>query len=121
MKKFKIINWISTGLLTAMLLMAVSMYFAKHTDIAQSFTTMGYPTYIIYPLAIAKLLGLLAVWIIKNKTIKEWAYAGFFFNFVLAFFAHFMIGDGEFGGAIVALLLLGTSYFSMKKVNSVIA
>lgn len=119
MKKFKIINWISTGLLTAMLLMAVSMYFAKHAEMAAGFEGYGYPSYLIYILAIAKPLGLLAIWINKSKVLKEWAYAGFFFNFVLAFLAHFMIGDGEFGGAIVALLLLGVSYFSWKKIETI--
>ncbi|NOU61772.1 DoxX family protein [Marinifilum caeruleilacunae] len=121
MKKFKIINWISTGLLTTMMLMSVVLYFTEHSEMVKGFELYGYPSYIIYPLAIAKIFGLLAIWFCKNKVIKEWAYAGFFFNFVLAFLAHFMIGDGEFGGAIVAILLLAASYFTMKKTDSVIA
>lgn len=50
-----------------------------------------------------------------SKTLKEWAYAGFFFDFVLAFFAHFMVNDGEFGGALIAILLVSVSYISWKK------
>jgi len=49
--------------------------------------------------------------------LKEWAYAGFFFDFVLAFFAHFMVNDGEFAPALVALVLLFTSYGSWKKLT----
>ncbi len=42
----------------------------------------------------------------------------FFFAFVLAFFAHYMIGDGEQMGAVVATILLLTSYFTEKKIQA---
>ena len=117
MKKNKIIYYAVTGLLTAMLLMSVGMYIFKHDMVAEMFGTFGYPTYIIYPLAVAKLLGLFAIWNPNFKTLKEWAYAGFFFDFVLAFFAHFMVGDGEQGGAIIATVLLTVSYIFSKRIN----
>ena len=104
MKKNKVIYWISTGLLTALMIMSVGMYVFNNAEISQAFEHLGYPTYIIYPLAFVKILGLIAIWTDKSKTIKEWAYAGFFFDFVLAFFAHFMVGDGEFAPAIIAIL-----------------
>jgi len=37
------------------------MYFFNHEEVAAMFTNFGYPTYIIYPYATAKLLGLLAM------------------------------------------------------------
>jgi hypothetical protein len=115
MKKIKITYWISTGLLTAMMLMSAGMYFFNYEMISETFTNLGYPAYVIYPLGIAKILGLVAIWSGISKSLKEWAYAGFFFDFVLAFFAHLMIGDGEFGGAVIATILLFVSYFSWKK------
>ncbi len=115
MKRDKIIYYIATGLLTLLMLYSVSMYFFKHDAVSQMFTNFGYPSYIIYPYAVAKLLGLFAIWNPNFKTIKEWAYAGFFFAFVLAFFAHYMIGDGEQMGALIALVLLTISYIFYKK------
>jgi len=115
MKKTKIAYYVSTGLLTLMMLLSVSMYFFKNADITKSFEAFGYPTYLIYPLAIAKLLGLITLWFIKNNSLKEWAYAGFFFNFTLAFFAHLMIKDGEQFGALIAIVLLFISYKFSKK------
>lgn len=115
MKNPKLPYWISTGLLTALMLMSVGMYFFKTADIQQVFETLGYPAYIVLPLGIAKLAGLAAIWFVDNRSLKEWAYAGFFFDFVLAFFAHIMIGDGEFAGALVATVLLGASYYFWKK------
>ena len=119
MKRDKIIYYVATGLLTALMLFSVSMYFFKHDDVAEMFTAFGYPTYIIYPYAVAKLLGVFALWNPNFKAIKEWAYAGFFFAFILAFFAHYMIGDGEQTGALVAFILLIVSYIFNKRINKV--
>lgn len=114
-KTTKLIYWIATGLLSTMMVMSGFMYFFNHAHVAEEFQKLGYPTYIICPLALAKLLGVVAILTNKNKTLKEWAYAGFFFDFVLAFFAHLYIGDGEFPGALIALVLLFVSYFFGKK------
>lgn len=114
MKTNKIIYYVSTGLLTILLLFSAGMYFFNHDEIAGVFTNLGYPSYIIYPYGIAKILGLIAIWLVNSKTLKEWAYAGFFFAFVLAFFAHVMKGDGEQMGAIMAMILLIVSYIFKK-------
>ncbi|TXG39683.1 DoxX family protein [Seonamhaeicola maritimus] len=117
MKRDKIIFYISTGLLSLLMLFSASMYFFNHEEISGMFKSFGYPTYIIYPYGAAKLLGLFAIWNPNFKAIKEWAYAGFFFAFILAFFAHFMIGDGEQAGAIIAMILLIISYIFNKRIN----
>ena len=111
-KTNNIIYWITTGLLTGLMLMSAGMYLFNNDVIRVAFTKLGYPTYLIYPLAALKILGLVAIWTNKSKTLKEWAYAGFFFNFVLALAAHLYVKDGEFAPALVAILLLVTSYFS---------
>ncbi|MDO6596902.1 DoxX family protein [Oceanihabitans sp. 2_MG-2023] len=118
MKRDKIIFYVATGLLTLIMLFSVSMYFFKHEDVALMFTNFGYPTYIIYPYAVAKLLGVFALWNPNFKTIKEWAYAGFFFAFILAFFAHYMISDGGQMTALVAMVLLVVSYIFNKKIQN---
>jgi len=114
-KTNKIIYWVATGLLSIMMLMSVGMYFFNHAEVSKTFNALGFPTYIIYPLAIAKLLGLVGIWTNKIKALKDWAYAGFFFNFILAIAAHVMIKDGEHMPAIVALVLLLVSYWYSKK------
>lgn len=100
----------STGLLSALMIFSVGMYLFNHEMVADMFTRLGYPTYIIYPLALAKILGLVAIWTKKSQTLKEWAYAGFFFDFVLASSGHIMVNDGEWYAAFVALVLLLVSY-----------
>ena len=117
MKRDKIIYSVSTGLLTLLMLFSAGMYIFNNEAVQGMFTSFGYPTYIIYPLAIAKLLGVFTIWNSKFNTLKEWAYAGFFFDFVLAFFAHKMINDGEETGAIIALVLLTVSYVFSKRIK----
>ncbi len=112
MSKAKIIYLVATGLLTALLLMAVGMYVFNNPATQVAFTTLGYPTYLIYPLAAAKILGLAAIWSNAVPRLTKMAYAGFFFNFVLAVTAHLAVGDGQFPGAFMALLFLGASYWA---------
>jgi len=114
-KRNKIIYYISTGLLTASMSISILMYVFAHDVALEAFTKLGFPTFIIYPLAAAKLLGLIAIWTGKSKMLKEWAYAGFTFNLILATSAHLSIGDGEFAPALVALILVITSYVFNKK------
>jgi len=117
MKRDQIIYYVSTGLLTLLMLFSAGMYIFNNEAVQEMFISFGYPTYIIYPLAIAKLLGLFAIWNPKFNTLKEWAYAGFFFDFLLAFFAHKMIGDGEEMGAIMAFVLVIVSYIFSKRIK----
>lgn len=118
MKTTKTIYYISTVLLSIIMLFSAKMYLFNHEMVSGFFTNLGYPTYIIYPLAILKILGLIALWFIKSKSLKEWAYAGFFFAFIFAFFAHVMIGDGEQGASIAAMIFLITSYVTHKKITN---
>jgi len=116
MKINKIIYWSTTGLVSALLLMSSGMYIFKNEMIQQAFTGLGYPTYLIYPLVLAKISAIVVLLTKKKSILKEWAYAGLLFDFVLAFFAHIMIKDGEQMMALTAIVLLVTSYFFGKKV-----
>jgi len=116
-KRNRIIYLVATGFLTLMMLGSAGMYFYDYPMVSETFAKLGFPTYIIYPLAIAKILGLIAIWTKKSQMLKEWAYAGFFFDFILAISAHVMINDGEHAGALIALVLLLVSYFFDKKMN----
>ena len=107
---------IATGLMTLLFGFSAIMYFAQNEMVSETFTNLGFPTFIIYPLAIAKLSGLVVIWTNKSATLKEWAYAGFTFNAIIAAGAHIAVNDGEFGGAVMALIFIAASYFFNSKV-----
>lgn len=118
MKALKITFYLSTALLTAFMLFSVYNYYFNYTQTTAYFVSLGYPIYLIHPLALLKLSGLVIIWFLPQfKSLREWVYAGFFFNFALAFFAHFLISDGSHLGAFMAIVLLLVSYFSQKKIN----
>ena len=77
---------------------------------------LGFPLFIAYVLPVTKILGVVAILTKKSKTLKEWAYAGFFFDFVLAALAHYFSGIPSPVGAIVALVLLMASYYFDRKI-----
>jgi len=116
MKTNKIIYWVSTGLLSAMMLMSAGMYLFNTEEIQEIFLSLGFPVFVVIPLAIAKILGVIAILTRRSKAIIEWAYAGFFFDFVLAFFAHQNVNDGEHIGAVIALALLSVSYIFGRRI-----
>ncbi|MBW2243270.1 MAG: DoxX family protein [Deltaproteobacteria bacterium] len=89
-----------------------AMYFFNHEEVSATFARLGYPTYLIYPIAVAKLLGLVAIWTRRVETLKNLAYAGYFYDFMLSFFAHTMVADGEFAPSLVATVLVSVSYYS---------
>ena len=99
----KIIYWVATAIFCGIMLFSATMYFTKYEMIKGFFQSLGYPTYIIYPLAIAKVFGVIAILTKKIKLLKEWAYAGFFFNTSFALVAHVFAKDGGYMMALIAM------------------
>jgi hypothetical protein len=99
----KIIYWAATVICCGMMAFSATMYFTKTDMVRGFFTQLGHPTYII------------AILYRKNAWLKEWAYAGFFFDGVLASAAHVHAGDGGYvmAGAVSVATLV--SYFMEKK------
>ena len=100
------------------MLFAAFNYIFRHELIVEVFNRLGFPMYIIYPLAAAKILGVFAILTKKSKRLKEWAYAGFFFNFVLALSAHINAGDLSLQAlpAVICLVLLAGSYLLDRRI-----
>ncbi|AZQ63085.1 DoxX family protein [Flammeovirga pectinis] len=111
-----IIYRVATVLLSLLIVMGASMYILDHENVVKAFEALGFPTELIYFMATAKFLGVIALWQTKSKVLQEWAYAGFVYNLLLAVFAHINVGDGEQWGAVAGLIFLAISYFFRNKV-----
>ena len=118
MKTRRISYLVSTVVLTGIMLFSAYNYFFNYETIAGFFEQYHYPTYLIYPLAIAKLLGLVAIWGNFSSTLKNLAYAGFLYNTFLAATAHFMAADGGYLFAVIALICVIVSYLTGRKIRS---
>ena len=116
-KYIKIAYWIFTALFSLVMFYSAIMYFTQFEMVKGFFEHLGYPVYLIYPLAFLKVIGILVIVINYSKTLKEWAYSAFFFEIVLAYFAHYMVKDGGENTALVAMILLLCSYFLGRKIR----
>ena len=120
MKTTKITYWTSTIII--FLLEGVMPALTSHTELArQGISHLGYPDYFRVLLTTYKIIGvlLLIVPAVKGR-VKEWAYAGFAFNFISAAISHAAV-DGFNGQTIfplVVLLILVVSYRSYHKLTS---
>lgn len=118
MNRNKLIYWIATGLLSLLMLFSASMYFLKTEYVNEVFVRLGYNERIVIPLAILKILGIIAIVSNRSKMLKEWAYFGFFIDFSLAFEAHWATNDGGHITSAIALVLLITSYVFNRKISN---
>jgi hypothetical protein len=87
-KTINILYWVFTILFAA--LMIFSSYGSIIVDAASKqliHDYLGFPEYFIQFTGIAKLIGSIVILIPGLKTIKEWAYAGLFFDLFAAVYA----------------------------------
>jgi len=119
MKKYKILFWTSTGLISAMMLFSAYSYLTN-PQMEAGFQHLGYPDYFRVELANAKFPGAILLLVPFNFWLKEWAYGGFFITFVSAFIAHFSRHDpiSVVIMPVVALTLLLLSHFYYKKLQN---
>lgn len=120
MKKNKILFWLTTGFI--FLFEGVMPALTSNTQIAiEGIRHLGYPDYFRVMLTVFKVLGVLALVLpIVPGRIKEWAYAGFAFNFISAFISLWAV-DGFGGQTVFPLVLLGilaVSYVQYHKLQS---
>lgn len=108
---------ISTGLITALFAPGAVAYFVQYDMTSEMFTSLGFPTFIIYPLAVLKLLGLVAIWTGRSKMLREWAYVGFMFDLTLATGSHINAADGEAIWPAIALVVVIVSYIFHRRVH----
>lgn len=102
--------WVSTAFFALALGASGAAYLAG--AMTENMATLGYPLHFVYLLGTWKLLGAVALLVPALPRVKEWAYAGFFFNLTGAAVAHLAV-DGV-GGAVPPLFLLavlGVSYY----------
>ena len=120
-KTTKIIFWISTTLIF-LFEGVMPALFSQKKESLDSFAHLGYPLYFATVLTVFKVLGALALIIPQVPArIKEWAYAGFAFDFICAS-ASYMAVDG-FGSfamfPLIVFLVLIVSYVSYHKMIAV--
>jgi uncharacterized membrane protein YphA (DoxX/SURF4 family) len=78
------IYWLSTGLLGLDFLVGGAFQIARSPQAVQGFAHLGYPAYFLTLLGVWKILGAIALFVPGFPRLKEWAYAGIFFDVTAA-------------------------------------
>jgi len=119
MKKYKISFWVATSLI--FLFQGVMPALTSQTEMArEGIRQLGYPEYFGTMLAIAKVMGSLVLLLpMFSRRLKEWAYAGFTFDFIAACISNGVVyGIGfEAFSPLIVLAILGISYVSYHKLQ----
>src|SRR6478736_7319067 len=119
-KTNKIIFWTSTILI--FLFEGVMPALTSQTELAkEGIRHLGYPEYFGNALVVFKILGVIILVVPQiPKRLKEWAYAGFTFDFLFASISHYAVDGLDFQTffPLIILAILMVSYVFYHKINS---
>lgn len=107
-KKWKAISYWTTIVILGYVLLSGGIGEMLHLwGTLETVTKLGYPIYFLTIIAIWKILGGIAITVPKFPRLKEWAYAGIFFNMTGASISHAMCGDyGSYAFHIIVPLVI---------------
>ncbi len=105
MKKTNLLYWIFTILFAGLMIFsAIGGIKPSEDSIKILHDGLGYPIYFIQLISIAKLLGSVSILIPGFKKIKEWAYAGLFFDLSGAVYSGVAV-SASFDPKILSMLI----------------
>jgi uncharacterized membrane protein YphA (DoxX/SURF4 family) len=119
MKKDKIIYWIFTVLLILLMLSSAIGSFFPNPKGVEMMKHIGYPFNVLTLLSIAKILGIITILVPGFPRLKEWAYAGFTFDLLGAFYAGMRAGDplSQWAPVLIGFVFIFGSYYYYHKIN----
>ena len=88
----KIVYWGSTGIVAVMLLLALT-YLIGNEQVTSGFARAGYPQHLRIVLGIAKPVAAIVLLLPGFALLKEWAYAGATFAWVMATISAYSSGE----------------------------
>ena len=92
--KIKVIGyWATTALIAFAVLSGGAAELARRPDNVEGLVHLGYPVYFATIIGFWKVLGGMTVLVPGFPRLKEWAYAGIFFNMTGAAASHAVSGD----------------------------
>lgn len=114
--------WISTALVAAAFAFGGIADLLAAPAILAALDRLGYPAYLAPFLGSCKLLAVLALLAPRRPLLKEWAYAGMFFDLTGATYSHAAAGDPPLAllSPVLLLALLGLSYAARPRARALL-
>src|SRR6516164_4624089 len=109
----RVIYVTSTAILVLEILAGAFMDLRHFPLVVQDIRSIGYPTYVLYIVGVWKILAVGALLWRWLPRLREWAYAGVFFEMSGAFASHVLVGDpiGKLAAPLAFTLLTLVSWW----------
>jgi hypothetical protein len=92
--RFKLIAYrIFTGILLLQTVAGAVLDLSRNKAFADAASHLGYPSYLLSILGTLRIAAFITILVPESDVLKEWAYAGLFFEFVVACMSHIAVGD----------------------------
>jgi uncharacterized membrane protein YphA (DoxX/SURF4 family) len=118
-KTNNILYWVTTILFAGFMMFTAVPALQKEPESMKFMTeVLHYPVYFVTFISIAKLAGGIALLIPGLNKIKEWAYAGLFFDLIGAIYSVYAVNVLDAGVSIILVVMLigiASYYFWNKK------
>jgi DoxX-like family len=104
--------WVTTILGPASFVIGAYLHLTRDPEVMATLAHLGYPVYFATIMGVWKLLGAIAIVVPGVPRLKEWAYAGFFFDLTGAAATRAFVGDGaaDILAPLVFLALVAASW-----------
>lgn len=112
-----VIYWITTALILGMMLFSAASSFMENPEGTKMLAAIGYRPYVLHLLAVAKVLGVIAILTPGFPRLKEWAYAGFMFDLIGATYSFYASGFAfkDWAFMLILIAVLACSYIFYHK------
>jgi hypothetical protein len=109
----RIVYVTSTAILVLEILVGAFMDLAHLPYVVQDIRSIGYPTYVLYIVGVWKVLAVAALLWPRLPRLREWAYAGVFFEMSGAAASHVLVGDpiGKYAAPLAFTFLTLVSWW----------
>lgn len=91
--EMKITHTILKIIFTLFIVISASGELTLNETVVHSMNVIQMPVHLLYLLGVLKILGLIVLWFSPLHWLKEWAYAGFVFDFIGAIYCFVMAGQ----------------------------
>ena len=117
------VYWIATVFFVLLMSLSATQELRHAPDLVEATEFLGFPTYVLTMLGVAKLLGVPVLLIPRWPHLTEWAYAGYAFDLGAGFIAHLVTGDTleRTVPSAFCWLVLAVSYVSYRVRGSLLA
>ncbi len=99
----RIVYFIATGLFFTVFIVSILLSVLDPQGTIDEYRKLSFPTWLLIPQTLAKALGLLAISQRRWPVLKDFAFAGFLYNLLLALGAHIAVRDVNVVLAIIGL------------------